>query len=72
MRKQTHFVGKSQHLGQQELVLGHGIGTRVLLQNAVRVWPRGTEIHPPLPPQSPLMQLTPATGRKMSIKEGEI
>lgn len=50
MRKQTLFLGKSQHVGQQELVLGHGIGTRVLLQNAVRAWPRGTEIHPPSPP----------------------
>lgn len=44
MRKQTFFLGKSQHLGQQELVVGHGTGTRVLLQNVVRVWLRGTGI----------------------------
>lgn len=52
MRKQTLFLGKSQHLGQQELVLGRGIGRRVLLRNAVRVWLRGTGIAL-CPPQVP-------------------
>lgn len=69
MRKQTLFSGKSQHLGQQEQVLGHGTGTRVLLRNVVRVWLRETRISLS-PPFAKSPDLTPATGRKMSFKEG--
>lgn len=69
MRKQTLFLGKSQHLGQQELVLGYGTGTRVLLQNVMSVWLTGAGI--PLSPLPKSPDVTPATGRKMSLKEGQ-
>lgn len=49
MRKQTLFLGKSLHLRQQELVLGHGTGMRVLLRNAGSVADRDC------PPKVPLM-----------------
>lgn len=68
MRKPTSFLGKT-HVGQQELVPGHGTGTRVLLQNVMRLWLRRTGIPLSSPPKSP--DVTPATGQKTSFKEGE-
>lgn len=64
MRKQTSFLGKKSACGAAG---AGGTGTRVLLEN-VRLWLRGTGIPLSFPPKSP--DVTPATGRKMSFKEG--